>query len=278
MSGTIQASIVKDSASSTNNLALDSSGNVTVGNNLTVSGTGVLNIGSGQIYKDASGNIGIGVTPSNSQLKVIEGTYGAFTGQSQLNITANAYYNSGWKYIGTGYANQYFIDRSVGAHVWNYAASGSAGGTISFSEAMRIDASGNVGIGTTSPATYGKLAVNGNICPIAAPSSSWGVDFASTSSAGNYITLANNATYDIAAGSGFIYLYEDAGNGAAQIACVYGNTPIIWQSSSLFTSVSGTAGKVNVSYNSGVTRYRIQNLYGSTIYLWLSTFRMRANV
>ena len=39
MSGTLQASVVKDSASSTSNLALDSSGNVTVGNNLTVTGT-----------------------------------------------------------------------------------------------------------------------------------------------------------------------------------------------------------------------------------------------
>jgi hypothetical protein len=39
MSGTLQASVLKDSASATNNLALDASGNVTVGNNLTVSGT-----------------------------------------------------------------------------------------------------------------------------------------------------------------------------------------------------------------------------------------------
>ena len=39
MSGTLQASVVKDGASATNNLALDASGNVTVGNNLSVTGT-----------------------------------------------------------------------------------------------------------------------------------------------------------------------------------------------------------------------------------------------
>ena len=44
----------------TTNITNDASGNVTVGNNLTVSGTGVMNIGSGQIYKDSSGNVGIG--------------------------------------------------------------------------------------------------------------------------------------------------------------------------------------------------------------------------
>ena len=42
MSGTLQASVVKDSASATNNLALDASGNVTVGNNLTVTGATAL--------------------------------------------------------------------------------------------------------------------------------------------------------------------------------------------------------------------------------------------
>ena len=42
MSGTLQASVVKDSASATNNLALDASGNVTAGANLTVTGTTTL--------------------------------------------------------------------------------------------------------------------------------------------------------------------------------------------------------------------------------------------
>jgi hypothetical protein len=37
-----------------------------------------------------------------------------------------------------------------GIHVWDTAASGTAGGTLTFSERMRIDSSGNVGIGTAS--------------------------------------------------------------------------------------------------------------------------------
>jgi len=42
MSGTLQATIIKDGASATNNITLDGSGNVTVGNNLTTTGTYVM--------------------------------------------------------------------------------------------------------------------------------------------------------------------------------------------------------------------------------------------
>ena len=59
----------------------DASGNITVGNNATVTGgltvtgtltgsTGVMNIGSGQIYKDASGNVGIGTSSPGYKLDV----------------------------------------------------------------------------------------------------------------------------------------------------------------------------------------------------------------
>jgi hypothetical protein len=53
----------------------DASGNITVGNNITVTGTltgstGVMNIGSGQIYKDSSGNVGIGTSSPGVKLDV----------------------------------------------------------------------------------------------------------------------------------------------------------------------------------------------------------------
>jgi hypothetical protein len=42
MSGTLQATVLKDGASATNNITLDGSGNATIGNNLTVTGTTTL--------------------------------------------------------------------------------------------------------------------------------------------------------------------------------------------------------------------------------------------
>jgi hypothetical protein len=63
-----------------------------------------------------------------------------------------------WKYITTNSASLYA--QNAGAHAWSYAASGTAGNTISFTQAMTLDASGNLGIGTTSPSR--NLAVYGS--------------------------------------------------------------------------------------------------------------------
>ena len=113
MSGTLQASVVKDSASATNNLALDASGNVTAGANLTVAGTltgstGILNIGSGQIYKDASGNVGIGTTSPNGKMSVTGTSIAIYATQStavSYTTIFNALNNLGNYYLTAYQAN-----------------------------------------------------------------------------------------------------------------------------------------------------------------------------
>lgn len=145
----------------------------------------------------------------------------------------------------------------------------------SATEFMRLDSAGGFSIGTvTSLAT---LTVKGNICPSEAPSSKWGLDFAPSAGAGGaYITLANNATYDLAVGSGLVYLFEDSGNGVAQAYCFYGTVSVTNITAALFTSTSGTSGKINLYYN-GVNNYRIQNLTGGTRNIWVSTIKLRAS-
>ena len=104
---------------------------------------------------DSSGNLGLGVTPSAwSSGKAIEiGRLGnAFwnNGASENHLTTNAYYNAGWKFGGTGYAQKLTTDS--GQYQFNVStASGTAGNAITFTQAMTLDASGNLGIGTTSP-------------------------------------------------------------------------------------------------------------------------------
>jgi hypothetical protein len=98
---------------------------------------------------DSSGNLGLGVTPSASALPTFESQYGIFVGTEQINIGGNTYYGSGYRYKSTGAATRY--NQTSGAHTWYTAPSGTAGNAISFTQAMTLDASGNLGVGTTSP-------------------------------------------------------------------------------------------------------------------------------
>jgi len=109
---------------------------------------------------NASGNLGLGVTPSawNSAWRALEiGRAGNALTNNAVNgagITSNAVLDSvGWKFGGTGYANFMAVGNGGGSFAWyTSTASGTAGNTITFTQAMTLDASGNLGVGTTSPA------------------------------------------------------------------------------------------------------------------------------
>jgi hypothetical protein len=116
---------------------------------------------------DSSGNLGLGVTPSAWSAITAMQVKGAALGSTgnEMYLYANAYYASGtaWTYKNSAAAFGY---EQNGGHKWFTAASGTAGNAITFTQAMTLDASGNLGVGTTSP-SY-KLDVNG-----AARSDSW---------------------------------------------------------------------------------------------------------
>lgn len=112
---------------------------------------------------DQSGNLGLGVTPSAWSIgKVIEvGNAGSTVysgGQADMNLTSNAYYNGGWKYGGTGAASWFSANNNT--FKWYTAPSGTAGAAISFTQAMTLDASGNLLVGTTSGNT--KIYIKGS--------------------------------------------------------------------------------------------------------------------
>jgi hypothetical protein len=118
-----------------------------------------------RLLLDSSGNLGLGVTPSAWQttnsvraLQFNAGNIWSFSTASFF-MSQNAFFNSSnqRQYITSAAATEY--EQVAGAHKWFTAPSGTAGDAISFSQAMTLDASGELGIGNTSPAA--KLDVVG---------------------------------------------------------------------------------------------------------------------
>ena len=124
---------------------------------------------------DASGNLGLGVTPSawstasSTRAMQFPGG-GTIWGQNfggtnpSIQLACNAYLDSvGYKYFQTAPASQY--QQNAGTHAWQTAASGTAGNAITFTQAMTLDASGNLLVGTTSAlvsaAGRGNITING---------------------------------------------------------------------------------------------------------------------
>jgi hypothetical protein len=132
---------------------------------------GITTGGTERARVDSAGNLGLGVTPfANSLSKGLDWVNGAgvFGNSNNAYWSANAYYDSAWKYKATAAAA--FLGMESGSFRFNIAASGTAGNAITFTEAMRLDASGNFMVGTTTPlqtaSNRGNITVNGSASSI----------------------------------------------------------------------------------------------------------------
>jgi hypothetical protein len=116
---------------------------------------------------DASGNLGLGVTPSAwSTFTAIQVTTGgAFYAYQnpfeQIGIVNNGYFNgSGWIYTNSG-SNSSRYHQYDGQHLFYTAPSGTAGNAISFTQAMTLGSNSGLSIGTPSAAPAQGLLVQG---------------------------------------------------------------------------------------------------------------------
>ena len=125
---------------------------------------------------DTSGNVGIGISAPSVRLDIVGSQY--------------------WRgAVAAGAVGVMTPDPTSGANGVNLAASFASGGygPLTFStaatERMRIDSSGNVGIGTTTPSTYGKFAV-------VAPTGQYAAGYSAANTSGYYYhaTYFNNTT------------------------------------------------------------------------------------
>jgi hypothetical protein len=111
--------------------------------------------GSERARIDSAGNLGWGGTPSAwdagyKAIQIASGQPTALMGASnQTELVTNAYYGSAaWRYVGSSVAASRYSQQS-GVHYWYNAPSGTAGNAITFTQAMTLDSSGNLLVGTT---------------------------------------------------------------------------------------------------------------------------------
>jgi hypothetical protein len=168
-----------------------------------LNGSKVLTSGSALVFDGT--HLGLGVTPSAWGLgKAFEiGTVGNAvysTGAGNLRLFCNVYYDSNYRYAVTGFASRY--EQSSGEHYWYSAPSGTAGAVPAFTQAMTLDASGNLGVGTTSPRA--KLNLEGGSTTSINATACW-----------QYIGSGAAASYTSSNYMGVGFGYNNAGNSEA---------------------------------------------------------------
>ena len=208
--------------------------------------TSVINIGSGQVYKDASGNVGIGTASPSVKLEV--------TGTT---IASNFYNGTGTASAGTFGADS----AGTGASIVMYGSTGANPGAMILSagssERIRIDSSGNVGIGTTSPTvkvqiyTNGAPAASGNMTTgmaIASANGSFAINIGADATAGYtwlnsaYINSSNTASPMVFM-TGATERMRIASNGIVTMSA-YGAGAATFSAAGVISSVSDETWKI----------------------------------
>lgn len=138
-------------------------------------GTGVINIGSGQVYKDVSGNVGIGTVAPVYKLNVAASDITNIVGGSAaaINITntdagafgrtADLDFSIGGGAVSEKIAGLSAIFTNFSSSVGGALAFCTNNGSGSFAEGMRLHSSRGVSIGNTTDPGATNLSVSGNV-------------------------------------------------------------------------------------------------------------------
>jgi hypothetical protein len=110
--------------------------------------------GSTQMTLDSSGNLGLGVTPGTwasgakaLQIDSYSALFESVVGRTSLAFNARESASGSYNYLQTEAASVY--QQVSGKHEWFTAPSGTAGNAITFTQAMTLDSSGDLLLGTT---------------------------------------------------------------------------------------------------------------------------------
>jgi hypothetical protein len=196
------------------------------GDNTICYGAGKLFIGTGTIDAggsmaavfDASGNLGLGVSPSawGTGIRTLDIGFGSALTNANSNtatwLSSNAYYTTQWLYKNTSLASYYA--QEAGVHKWYNAPSGTANAAISFTQAMTLDASGRLILGGTSVPAFGGTSP---ICSL------YQTSVTKSDTDGGTLVLYGTSAYAVDIGSATTYAFKyDASGSYATAARVRG--------------------------------------------------------
>jgi hypothetical protein len=189
-------------------------------------GTGVINIGSGQLVKDASGNVGIGTSSPSTKLTVsggvaIQGTSASFPSSGQ-----------GWELSPESATACVMQAYNRTGNAWldgKYYAANLIFLTNGSNERMRIDSSGNVAI-TQSPGRY------------------------TIDTSGGATSIANNGTVDFPNASGMLLVNSYATGVVSMYLCGAGQVVLV-------SNIGAQLG--TFVFNIGINGYTWTNNTGS---------------
>jgi len=224
------------------------------------------NAGSAAMTLTSSGNLGLGVTPSawQSDVKAIQiGDAGsnicannaAYSGGNNVWINNNSFQNSSIQdiYTRTATAAQYHIQGNT--HIWRIAPSGTAGNAISFTQAMTLNASGNLSIGNTND-TYkldvsGEGRFSGRLLVSHATSGNYGAVIYNTSATGEGLVVRGGSTsshsaFVVQPYDGSVALFNVLATGAATFS-----SSVSAYSLSLTNEINAGQGRFSGWYTAG---------------------------